>query len=94
MLEHNRGKAEFFTDRVDGELWVGRHRGVDESQAYYGVDECRPTDALSEYLRRAARRASIRCGFVRGHDDDDRSRVFDATDADARARGASLRDAA
>ena len=28
---HNRGKAEFFTDRANGELWVGRHRGVDES---------------------------------------------------------------
>ena len=42
---HNRGKAEFFTDRVYGELWVGRHRGVDESQLYYGVDRCRPGQA-------------------------------------------------
>ena len=43
--EHNRGKAEFFTDRVHGELWVGPHRGVDESAMYYGVDACRPLAA-------------------------------------------------
>ncbi|HEY9181518.1 MAG TPA: aminopeptidase P family protein, partial [Candidatus Baltobacteraceae bacterium] len=47
---HNRGKAEFFTDRVYGELWVGRHRGVDESQIYYGVDRCRPVQEIPAYL--------------------------------------------
>ena len=47
---HNRGKAEFFTDRVHGELWVGRHRGVDESQIYFGVDRCRPIGEIPEYL--------------------------------------------
>jgi Xaa-Pro aminopeptidase len=48
--EHNRGKAEFFTDRVHGELWVGPHRGVDESAIYYGVDACRPLGAMAAYL--------------------------------------------
>jgi Xaa-Pro aminopeptidase len=48
--EHNRGKAEFFTDRVWGELWVGRHRGVDESQIYFGVDRCRPLSQIPAYL--------------------------------------------
>ncbi len=47
---HNRGQAEFFTDRVRGELWVGRHRGVDESQLYFGVDRCRPIDAMAQYV--------------------------------------------
>ncbi len=47
---HNRGKAEFFTDRVHGELWVGRHRGVDESQIYFGVDRCRPIGDTAPYL--------------------------------------------
>lgn len=47
---HNRGKAEFFTDRVYGELWIGRHRGVDESQIYYGVDRCRPIQEIPAYL--------------------------------------------
>lgn len=47
---HNRGRAEFFTDRVRGELWVGRHRGVDESQLYFGVDRCRPVDDIESYL--------------------------------------------
>jgi Xaa-Pro aminopeptidase len=47
---HNRGKAEFFTDRVYGELWVGRHRGVDESQFSYGVDRCRPIQDIAAYL--------------------------------------------
>jgi len=48
--EHNRGKAAFFTDRQHGELWVGRHRGVDESQIYYGVDSCRSLATLQAYL--------------------------------------------
>jgi Xaa-Pro aminopeptidase len=47
---HNRGKAEFFTDRVHGELWVGPHRGVDESAIYYGVDACRPLGDMEAYL--------------------------------------------
>src|SRR5689334_822945 len=47
---HNRGEAAFFTDRVHGELWVGRHRGVDESQIYFGVDRCRPLQEIAEYL--------------------------------------------
>ena len=59
--DHNRGRAEFFTDRLHGELWVGRHRGVDESQLFFGVDACRPiSDApayLDELLRSGARLA-------------------------------------
>ena len=50
VLPHNRGEAAFFTDRVHGELWVGRHRGVDESQIYYGVDRCRPSQEIRTYL--------------------------------------------
>ncbi|HUA09241.1 MAG TPA: aminopeptidase P family protein [Candidatus Acidoferrales bacterium] len=48
--EHNRGKAEFFTDRVYGELWVGRHRGLDESQIFFGVDRCLPLQEIRSYL--------------------------------------------
>jgi Xaa-Pro aminopeptidase len=50
VLPHNRGEAAFFTDRVHGELWVGRHRGVDESQLYFGVDRCRPMHDIRSYL--------------------------------------------
>ncbi|HTU82382.1 MAG TPA: aminopeptidase P family protein [Candidatus Acidoferrales bacterium] len=48
--EHNRGTEAFFTDRVAGELWVGRHRGVDESQLFFGVDACRPLGTFPAYL--------------------------------------------
>ena len=48
---HNRGEAAFFTDRVYGELWVGRHRGLDESQSYYGVDRVLPLSQIEAYLR-------------------------------------------
>jgi Xaa-Pro aminopeptidase len=51
---HNRGTAGFFTDRVRGELWVGPHRGVEESLRYYGVDECKPVDEFAEYLKSVA----------------------------------------
>ncbi|HZY99311.1 MAG TPA: aminopeptidase P family protein [Candidatus Baltobacteraceae bacterium] len=53
--EHNRGQAEFFTDRLHGELWVGRHRGVDESQLYFGVDACRPISAGAAYFEELTR---------------------------------------
>ncbi|MGC1380564.1 MAG: aminopeptidase P family protein [Candidatus Baltobacteraceae bacterium] len=66
--EHNRGKAEFFTDRVYGELWVGRHRGVDESNAFYGVDECRPLQAMPAYLEEL-RGAGYARRLLRGHDE-------------------------
>ncbi len=47
---HNRGQAEFFTDRVYGELWVGRHRGVDESHTYFGVEATRALGDAERYL--------------------------------------------
>lgn len=47
---HNRGQEEFFTDRVYGELWVGRHRGVEESGQYYGVDRALPLRDCAAYL--------------------------------------------
>ena len=50
VAAHNRGEKEFFADRVYGELWVGRHRGVDESRAYYGVDRAMPLAEIPGYL--------------------------------------------
>ncbi|MHB8147037.1 MAG: aminopeptidase P family protein [Vulcanimicrobiaceae bacterium] len=64
--EHNRGKAEFFTDRIHGELWVGRHRGVDESAAYYGVDACHPLQAIAPALRELRDSNQPIC-VLRGH---------------------------
>lgn len=66
--EHNRGKAEFITDRVYGELWVGRHRGVEESRIYYGVDECRPLQSERAYLEEL-RTATYPRRLLRGHDE-------------------------
>ncbi|MGA7092498.1 MAG: aminopeptidase P family protein [Candidatus Cybelea sp.] len=80
--EHNRGTAEFFTDRVHGELWVGRHRGVDESKAYFGVDECRPMNALTEYLDEL-RGAKFPLRLLRGHDDAVDARLAPRAEADA-----------
>ena len=47
---HNRGSAQGFTDRMYGELWIGRHRGVEESRIYYGVDACDALHAIDGYL--------------------------------------------
>jgi len=65
---HNRGTAEFFTDRVYGELWVGRHRGVDESKAFFGVEHCRPISEIHAYVGdiRAEGHTAV---VVRGHDE-------------------------
>jgi Xaa-Pro aminopeptidase len=66
--EHNRGNPEFFTDRMHGELWVGRHRGVQESAAYYGVDACRPLSERASYLEEL-REANAARALVRGAED-------------------------
>jgi len=78
---HNRGTREFFADRVYGELWVGRHRGVDESRAYYGVDECRPMQQVPEYLQQL-NTAKYPVRVLRGHDDAV-DRQFEVRDSDA-----------
>lgn len=78
--EHNRGTAEFFTDRVYGELWVGRHRGVEESQAYFGVDECRPLRSRVGYLQEL-RDAKYPLRVLRTHDDEV-DRGFEESDGD------------
>lgn len=65
--EHNRGTRAFFTDRALGELWVGRHRGVEESAAYYGVDDCRPAGERAAYLA-ALRENAPAYALVRGTD--------------------------
>ncbi|MGA8532861.1 MAG: aminopeptidase P family protein [Candidatus Tumulicola sp.] len=68
VREHNRGTPEFFTDRMNGELWVGRHRGVEESAAYYGVDVCHPLSARIPYLEELRRETAARA-LLRGLDD-------------------------
>jgi Xaa-Pro aminopeptidase len=78
---HNRGTREFFTDRVYGELWVGQHRGVDESRSYYGVDDARAMQTLPEYLAQL-RDEKYPLRVLRGHDEEI-DRLFEATDADA-----------
>ncbi|HZY97860.1 MAG TPA: aminopeptidase P family protein [Candidatus Cybelea sp.] len=78
---HNRGTAEFLTDRIYGELWVGRHRGVDESRAFYGVDECRPLQTLTEYLQEL-RDAKYPRRVLRSHDEEV-DRTFEPRDDDA-----------
>ena len=80
VLDHNRGRAEFFTDRFAGELWVGQHRGVAESQIYYGVDECRPLQGLYDYLQET-REAQYPVRVVRGNDEEV-DKIFERTDGD------------
>lgn len=79
VQQHNRGTAEGFTDRLRGELWVGSHRGVEESKIYYGVDGCDGLNAMDAYLEDLAGRSGVR--VLRGSDAalDDR---FDKRDGD------------
>nr|MDQ2663797.1 Xaa-Pro aminopeptidase [Candidatus Eremiobacteraeota bacterium] len=63
---HNRGEKEYFIDRVHGELWVGRHRGVDESQLYFGVDRCRSLGEIPQALEALSAQQNVR--VIRGND--------------------------
>jgi Xaa-Pro aminopeptidase len=86
VREHNRGTREFFTDRMQGELWVGRHRGVEESAAYYGIDVARPLRDLPAYLA-DLRASTAPVALVRGSDDS----VDDALTHSDRDAGLSVR---
>jgi Xaa-Pro aminopeptidase len=78
---HNRGNAEFFTDRRYGELWVGRHRGLDESQTYFGIDRCRPLEEIRPYLNELrANKHPVRILHEQNHGVDE---CFTPTDDDA-----------
>ena len=81
VAAHNRGTPQFFTDRVYGELWVGRHRGVEESREYYGIDDCRAIGAIGEYLQEI-RDAKYPIRVLRTHDDEV-DRRFEESDGDA-----------
>jgi Xaa-Pro aminopeptidase len=78
---HNRGSAQGFTDRIYGELWIGRHRGVEESRAYYGVDACDALQAIDRYLD-ALREQRSPLRLVRGLNSSFDAR-FEERDADA-----------
>lgn len=80
VIDHNRGTPEFFTNRFRGELWVGRHRGVAESLTYYGVDDCRSLQMLTDYLEEL-RDAQYPLRVLRGHDERI-DRVFERSDGD------------
>ncbi len=77
---HNRGTKDFFADRFNGELWVGGHRGVEESRQYFGVDEARALQDRRAYLQEL-RDAGYPLRIVRGIDEEI-DRCFEATDAD------------
>ncbi|MBV9055317.1 MAG: aminopeptidase P family protein [Candidatus Eremiobacteraeota bacterium] len=77
---HNRGTKEFFTDRFNGELWVGSHRGVEESRRFFGVEEARSLADLAAYLQ-DVRDARYPVRVVRGVDEAIDGR-FDASDGD------------
>ncbi len=52
FVEPNPGHTDttFFTDRVKGALWVGPRLGVPESQARFGVHECKGLPDLKAFL--------------------------------------------
>lgn len=44
----------FFTDRVKGELWVGKTHGVESSRTLYDISDVRGRDELYPFLKSAA----------------------------------------
>jgi Xaa-Pro aminopeptidase len=66
FVEPNPGRSDptFFTDRNKGELWVGPRLGVPQSQARFGVHECRGLGDLKALLGEVA---AGRTRVVRGY---------------------------
>jgi Xaa-Pro aminopeptidase len=47
----------FFTDRVKGELWVGKVHGVESSKSLYGISDVRGREELYPFLKAKAEAA-------------------------------------
>src|SRR5262245_53107361 len=48
----------FFTDRVKGELWVGKVHGVESSKNLYGIPDVRSREELYPFLKNAGTSAA------------------------------------
>jgi len=48
----------FFTDRVKGELWVGKTHGIEHSRTLYGIADVRGREELYPFLKEASASAS------------------------------------
>jgi len=55
FVDRSVGKTTpaFFTDRVKGELWVGKTHGVENSKALYGISDVRGREELYPFLKSA-----------------------------------------
>src|SRR5262245_22064827 len=51
----------FFTDRVKGELWVGKKHGVQTSKSLYGISDVRGREELYPFLKAAKAAAPKGC---------------------------------
>jgi Xaa-Pro aminopeptidase len=60
FVERTVGKTTpaFFTDRVKGELWVGKTHGVENSKSLYGIPDVRGRDELYPFLKSAGEEAA------------------------------------
>ncbi len=67
FVEPNPGKTDvtFFTDRNKGELWEGARLGVPESQARFGIQDCRSLEELEKFLLSSRTNFPVRILF--GH---------------------------
>jgi Xaa-Pro aminopeptidase len=68
FVEPNPGRSDatFFTDRVNGALWVGPRLGVPESRARFLVDECRPLAEVPGFVESLGSGAARPARIVRG----------------------------
>jgi len=71
FVEPNPGRSDatFYTDRKKGELWVGPRLGVPQSQARFGVDDCRGVAEVDAYLGALRPPATRPWRLLRGHSD-------------------------
>ena len=55
FVDREVGKTtpDFFTDRIKGELWVGRKHGIESSKKLYGIADVRGRDELYPFLNSA-----------------------------------------
>ena len=80
----------FFTDRVKGELWVGKTHGIESSRTLYGIPDVRGRDELYPFLNTARDAAPKGYRVVTGFAADVETALAVETSADQTSRNREL----
>lgn len=92
FVDRSLGKTTpaFFTDRVKGELWVGKTQGIENSRILYGISDVRGREELYPFLKSASSEAAKGYRVVMDFASDVETALDDRFSTDQKSRNKEL----